>query len=251
MTKSNPKEVKVGAPAWMSTFSDLMTQILVFFVFLFTMSSLDIIKARTALVSFSAAFGGYSTLQNSAAFKHQLMIPYPETSPDRMQGSQGDDLSTAKLKEKLHEILFIVKANSIEEGIQGRYTDQGNLEITFTEELLFESGSASLKAESFTLLEKIGNALTDIENEIIVEGHTDNLPLSPRTGFQSNWELSSARALTVAKLFTEKSRIHPRRISIAGYGEHKPIVDNTTAKNRAINRRVAVIVVKELEDRVY
>ncbi len=247
-----PESPPPGSPAWMATFSDLMTQILVFFVFLFSMSSIDIVKMRTALVSFSAAFGGYSVLRNNAMFEHQLMVPYPESTPDKMPGSSGDNLSDASMAEKLNEIMFIVKANSnMEDDIQGKYNDQGNLEITMKDKLLFEKGSAELTPESYTVLKKIGESLADINNKVIVEGHTDELPPSIKSGYKSNWELSSARALKVAELFMSKSNIKSERISIAGYGEYKPLVQNISEKNRAINRRVSVIIVKEEMDKVY
>lgn len=245
------KDPAPGSPAWMTTFSDLMTQILVFFVFLFTMSSVDVIKIRTALISFSAAFGGYSTLQNLSFQPVPMMVPYPESSPDRLHGKSGDALELSLIEEKMHEIVFIVKANSKEEEIQGKYNEQGDLVVTIKDNLLFKSGSAELIQEAIPILERIGNVLADIENPIIVEGHTDNLQPNIRTGFKSNWELSSARALNVAQLFIKRSFVRPERISIAGYGEHKPIVPNTSDKNRSINRRVSVIVVKDNVNKVY
>lgn len=247
-----PEEPKAGSPAWMATFSDLMTQILVFFVFLFSMSSVDIVKLRTALISFSAAFGGYSTLRNSAMFEHQLMVPYPETTPDKIPGSSGDELSEASMADKLNEIIFIIKSNNTaEDEIQGKYNDLGNLEITIKDQLLFQSGSATLKAEASTILEKIGVTIADINNNIIVEGHTDDIAPSKQSGYKSNWELSSARALSVAQIFIKNSNINAKRISIAGYGEYKPIVQNISEQNRAINRRVSVIIVKNKPDELY
>jgi chemotaxis protein MotB len=247
-----PEEPKAGSPAWMATFSDLMTQILVFFVFLFSMSSVDIVKLRTALISFSAAFGGYSTLRNSAMFEHQLMVPYPETAPDKIPGSSGDDISDASMADKINDIMFIVKSNSFDDDeIQGKYNDMGNLEITIKDQLLFQSGSAKLKNEATPILEKIGASLADINNNIIVEGHTDDIPPNIQSGYRSNWELSSARALSVAQIFIGKSNINANRISIAGYGEHKPLVQNISEKNRAINRRVSVIIVKNKPDELY
>ncbi len=247
-----PEEPPKGSPAWMNTFSDLMTQILVFFVFLFSMSSVDIVKLRTALISFSAAFGGYSTLRNSAMFEHQLMVPYPETTPDKIPGSSGDELSEASMADKLNEIMFIIKSNSTaEDEIQGKYNDLGNLEITIKDQLLFQSGSATLKAEASPILEKIGVSIADINNNIIVEGHTDDIAPSRQSGYKSNWELSSARALSVAQIFIKNSNINAKRISIAGYGEYKPIVQNISEQNRAINRRVSVIIVKNKPDELY
>ncbi len=246
-----PESPPPGSPAWMATFSDLMTQILVFFVFLFSMSSIDIVKMRTALVSFSAAFGGYSTLQNTAFLPNQMMVPYPETSLDRNPGASGEEASDDKLAEKLNDIMFIVKANSNDDPIQGRFNDQGNLELTIKDKLLFKSGGAELTPESIPILEEIGKTISDIDNNIIIEGHTDDLAPGVNSGYRSNWELSSARALNVGQVFIKNSKIRPNRISIAGYGEHKPIVPNNSEKNRAINRRVSVIIVKRNLDELY
>jgi chemotaxis protein MotB len=245
------EEAKAGAPAWMATFSDLMTQILVFFIFLFTMSSLDIIKFRSALISFSSTFGGYSTLKETSLFEYKKLISYPETNMDKHQGSQNSELNESATEKALQEIMFLVRANDMDEYIIGKYNEQGNLEIIIREPVLFKSGNAQLQDEAFKILESIASSLLQMENNIIIEGHTDNLPPSSSSEFSSNWELSSARALTVANIFIDKIGIEPARIAIAGYGEHRPLVSNTTKENRAMNRRVSVVIVKDLWNRVY
>ena len=247
-----PEEIKKGAPPWMASFADLLMQLVVFFVFLYALSSLDLIRLRKALLSINAAFGGQSVLKDVPILEYRKAPQNTETQVDVMPGSIGNEHTEPSMQDKLNDILFIVRTRSIaDDGVQGRYNDDGNIEITFKNQILFKSGSAELLPESYDILAQIGNALVDINNNIIIEGHTDDIAPNIKSGYHSNWELSSSRALNVAQIFIKRSNIRPERISIAGYGEYKPIVPNTSEKNREINRRVSVIIVKGQASTVY
>ncbi len=114
--------------------------------------------------------------------------------------------------------------------------------ININDKILFKSGSAALKPEVSVSLEKIAKVLNNYpENRIQVEGHTDNVPI--RGGeFRDNWQLSSERALAVLAYLLREKKLNPERFSAVGYGEHNPIVPNTTPDNRALNRRVDITV---------
>src|SRR4030042_3624540 len=125
-----------------------------------------------------------------------------------------------------------------------RYHDR--LIIDIGEKISFDSGKADLKRSVMPALEKITVVLNNYpENKIIVEGHTDNVPIST-SRFRDNWQLSTERALSVLYYILREKRLNPSRFSAAGYGENNPIVPNDTVANKALNRRVDIVLVPRL-----
>ena len=120
--------------------------------------------------------------------------------------------------------------------------DRG-LVITFVAEVLFDSGKAELRQSSFEKLDKIADVLNTTVKDLSVgiEGHTDDVPIQ-RSGWKSNWELSSARALSVVHYLTQTDNILPGRLSATGYGEFRPVADNSTTEGRQKNRRVEIVI---------
>lgn len=123
--------------------------------------------------------------------------------------------------------------------------DRG-LVITFVAEVLFDSGQAKIKTEGKGMLDKVARTLNEegIENDIGIEGHTDNEPIK-YSGWKSNWELSTARATSVLHYFIDNGGIVPERLSATGYGEYRPIASNQTPEERQKNRRVEIIIKPE------
>ncbi|MGA2556379.1 MAG: OmpA family protein [Verrucomicrobiota bacterium] len=121
---------------------------------------------------------------------------------------------------------------------------QGRLTVTILDRVMFDSGEAILKPDGEAVLRKVASILAGHpELKIHVIGHTDNVPI--RTRFASNWELSTARALAAAHFLTEKAGVDPRRLGAVGYGEYRPIADNSTAEGRARNRRIAITILPD------
>ncbi|HPA63038.1 MAG TPA: OmpA family protein [Spirochaetota bacterium] len=126
-----------------------------------------------------------------------------------------------------------------------RYHDK--LIINIDDKISFASGSADLKPEILPALDKIKKILSDYpEYQIVVEGHTDNIPIKTQK-FRSNWQLSTERALSVLDYLLSKTKIDPRRFSAAGFAEHSPIMPNDTAENRSLNRRVDIVVIPRVK----
>ena len=113
--------------------------------------------------------------------------------------------------------------------------------ISLAGNLLFDSGKSDLKPRGMTLLDTLAERLRTMPNEIRVEGHTDNIPIATPL-YPSNWELSSARATTVARYLAEHDEIAASRLSAAGFGEFHPVAPNDTREGRARNRRVDLVV---------
>ncbi len=117
------------------------------------------------------------------------------------------------------------------------------LVITFVEEVLFDSGRASLREDSLQKLGKVSGVLqtTALDLNIGIEGHTDNQPIK-YSSWKSNWELSSARALSVLHDLQEKGGVKPERLAAIGYGEYRPVAPNDTSEGRQKNRRVEIVI---------
>lgn len=124
--------------------------------------------------------------------------------------------------------------------------DKG-LVITFVSEVLFDSGKAKLRKDSFAKLDKVADVLNTTVSDLNVgiEGHTDNRPIK-RSGWKSNWELSTARALSVLHYLSDKNVSEPRLAAI-GYGEYKPVASNDTKEGRQANRRVEIVILPKTE----
>ena len=121
------------------------------------------------------------------------------------------------------------------------------LVITFVADILFDSGKAKLKSKTYSILDKVARVLKEDvpENNIGIEGHTDNEPIK-YSGWKSNWELSSARALSVLHYLLDRKKIAPRRLSAIGYGEHRPVASNANAEGRQLNRRVEIVILPKI-----
>ncbi len=124
---------------------------------------------------------------------------------------------------------------------------QGKLTVNILDRVLFDSGEADLKPEGAAVLRKVADLLQQHTNlQVHVVGHTDNVPIrSGRSRFASNWELSTARAAAAVRFLTEKTGVDPKRLGVVGYGEFRPIADNSTADGRAKNRRIALTILSE------
>jgi chemotaxis protein MotB len=138
----------------------------------------------------------------------------------------------------------MVLAGEISRGAVRLRHDERGVVIQLTDKTLFDSGSAVIREDAKPILSRVATLLKSIPNQIRIEGHTDNRPI--RTArYPSNWELSVARATNVLRYLEEVHGISPGRLSASGYGEWRPLRPNTTEGNRALNRRVDIIVLRE------
>jgi flagellar motor protein MotB len=121
---------------------------------------------------------------------------------------------------------------------------QGKLTVNILDRVMFDSGEAIMKPDGEAVLRKVAAILTEHpELKIHVIGHTDNIPI--RAKFASNWELSAARALAAVHFLTEKAGVDPHRVGAVGYGEYRPVADNSTEEGRARNRRIAITILSD------
>ncbi len=237
--RKNLEEKKSGSPAWMTTFSDLTTLLLTFFVLLYSFSSIDAQKFKnmaSALQSVLVGQGGGSILEGDGSSGNMNLEEIQPTPHDK---------SSSQLNGETKEIYQRVKDFIEKENLGAEVTlraDHRGVIIEIKENILFDSGKVELKPKSMVLLDKLTGLINEFDNEIIVEGHTDNVPIDNKE-FPSNWELSVTRATTVVRYFTEEKNVDPKRLSAAGYGEYRPIAPNDVPKNKTLNRRVNILIV--------
>ena len=123
---------------------------------------------------------------------------------------------------------------------------RGKLKVNMVDEILFDSGKTTIKPQGVEVLERVGNILVTVRDRAInIEGHTDNVPIGAELGkrYPTNWELSAARATTVARYLQEKIGIDPGLLSATGYGEYQPVAPNESEEGRAKNRRIEIVLV--------
>lgn len=164
------------------------------------------------------------------------------------KGRRSDVEKIETLKEELEslrharEVLERRLATELEnQDVRLEMAEKG-LVITFVAEVLFDSGKADIKKDSEAMLDKVARILKEEvpDNEISIEGHTDNVPIK-HSGWDSNWELSAQRALSVL-YYLESQGVSSNMLSAKGYGPYKPVASNDTEKGRQLNRRVEVVI---------
>jgi len=243
-----------GAPEWMATFADLMSLMMCFFVLLLSFSEMDVQKYKQLAGSMKAAFGVQQEVEatsiplGTSIIAQEFSPAQPEaTVVNEVRQQTMDEMKqnlkveeAAKAEDKAEELKEMLK-KEISEGLLEISTIEDQVIIRIQEKGSFESASAKVSPGFRGTLNKISNALNQVEGKIIVAGHTDNIPIQTYE-FPSNWVLSAARAAAVADAMTREDQIDPNRVEIRAYGENKPIDSNDTAMGRAANRRVEIIV---------
>jgi chemotaxis protein MotB len=266
---------------WMITYADLITLLLIFFVIMYAMSSLDTEKYNVVTGSLSQTFkrgssvldGGNGLLDGKKGLDGlgetdgpaNASSPSASTAPGTNNGSGNTDSGTtptdnimpsarelafreqeAKLAELMGVITKYVADNNLGNQIFVADKPQG-IAITLSDRFLFDAGNAALKPPSLPALKQLSGLFRDIGATISIEGHTDNTPLSRLSRYNDNWELSGARALSVLRYFVDKEGLNPRTFQYAGYADTRPASDNTTEAGRQKNRRVEIIVLRQLQ----
>ena len=219
------EDCSVDARRWLTTFNDMITLLMVFFVLLFSMGSLDVKRFKHFQNALQSAMGvlyegrhaPVGTIDDNS-MDNPGKVEYPPQS-DETRGRLSLDNT---------------------DGLEATYT-HGGIHLTLDDRLLFASGSARLTAEGIDLLKKVGRIIKPLERRIRIEGHTDNRPISTNF-YPSNWELSTARAISVVKYLVDQSGIDPGSLSAAGYGDSRPREPNDTQAHLARNRRVEIIL---------
>ncbi|GMT41658.1 MAG: chemotaxis protein MotB [bacterium] len=211
--KEDAHEEAYGDVAWLGILGDLMMLLLTFFVMLFSIAAPNADQYLEVLKNIGDALGGKSIVERKAS-------PIDEA------------------RDKMHRI---ITDNNLVNDIE-LTSDTRGLVIYSRGDFFFTPGSADLLPDTVLFLKKVAAIIKTIPLKVLVEGHTDDVPIkTPR--FPTNWELSTARAATVVRYFIEEENIDPKRFIVAGYGEFKPRFP-LVPENRPKNRRVEIVILK-------
>lgn len=268
MAKKRPEEPPKGAPAWQCTFADLMNLLLCFFVMLYAMSSIDEEKFELIAASFNQSFSIFSAgataigdgvlISNGVSQLNEL-DQYINSTGKAAEGEVDENLDKDKDEDADAESAMdtieeagLQESEQMAENVQEAVNEKdlnGDIDVDFTAQyveltlkgsLLFDSGSAVLKADVYPVLDQVGVILERYaDGTIEIEGHTDNVPMSSAR-YANNNELSDARALSVFDYLVAHTALNPADIKHSGRGEYVPVADNSTEEGRAKNRRVEI-----------
>jgi chemotaxis protein MotB len=258
-------EEHVNHEAWVIPYADMLTLLMVMFLALFATGRVDMEKFKKLAENLKQDFGGSAEivslegggsgslgLEGGAGIFTGALAPTVGGEPTQMQIEQArQQYEKAAAGEALEDLQGFEQTLTGKATIAG-FSDnllvslegRGMLVTVLSDEVLFRPGSAALEPAGFTVLGVVAEALRTIPNSIIIEGHTDARPIS-NNRFQSNWELSTARATTVLQFFLSAG-VSPERLAASGYGETQPVAGNETPEGQAKNRRVEIVVLTDV-----
>ncbi len=262
MARRNKPEEHENHERWLVSYADFITLLFAFFVVMYSISQVNEGKYRVlsdALVNafkaaptnttpiapalmIDASTKGQSSTARSQAQKQTFIVLKNDPAQEARQKQQAE-----KMKGIARDILKVMESLTKNGQVKVSQSVHG-IAIEINASLLFASGQASLEAGSIKALKAVGKVLADVPNDIQVEGFTDTTPINT-VAFPSNWELSSARASSVVRLFVD-SGVPPERLVAVGYGEFRPIDSNSTAEGRARNRHVTVMILSEQQEKI-
>ncbi|NLA34333.1 MAG: OmpA family protein [Actinobacteria bacterium] len=249
-------EEHVNHEAWVIPYADMLTLLMALFLVMWATSQVDVNKAREVAAGFADSLnivgngegvGGQGVLESGAE---------PNVKPEILDGRALQALENAQMQaaaqaastQQLSDIQNEITQRADDFGLSADVTfrneDRGLIVSIMSEGVLFELGSAVLRPQGVAVLDQLAAVVTAVPNQIVVEGHTDNVPIATAQ-YPSNWELSTARATAVLRYLVEVRGVPKERIAAAGYGEQRPIADNASTDGRSRNRRVDIAVLAE------
>lgn len=242
MARRRRKEEPINHERWLVSYADFITLLFAFFVVMYSISSVNEGKYKVLSDSMEGIF--------KQAERSIKPIPIGDERFKGQANADGDSEAAGSEQEPLDSI-----AEQIREQFDGLLGDgklyvRANemwLELELSSSLLFPSGDAIPHQDAFDIIEKISAILAPFENPIQVEGFTDDLPISTAQ-YPTNWELSAARAASIVRMLVMDG-VQPQRLAAVGYGEFQPIVENTDAQGRARNRRVVLVISRDVNNR--
>lgn len=242
--------------SWLLPYADLLTLLVALFIVLFAMSDINIQKYEQLASVFRSEFSN----AGSGVLDHQEMpVPPPVeegAEEDENEEIEEDDEEVDRSESELRDLQALqtqinhyIKDHELTEQLGTELTDEG-LMITLVNEVLFDSGSAKVKETSKEMANDVSVLLyTEPPHQVVISGHADDVPIETEE-YNSNWELSVSRAINFMTLILENEELDPTLFSAKGYGEFHPIVPNTSAENRAKNRRVEVLILPNYDIQV-
>ncbi|MFD1885659.1 flagellar motor protein MotB [Paenibacillus wenxiniae] len=254
---------------WLITYADLITLLLIFFIVMYSVSQIDSDKYKVLTESLQLTFQSQNSIldggkgvtgtagqsvndggkgnqegQNGQTPEGQQNSSGQETLTNREQAFREQERELANLMQVIQNY---VQTNNLQGQVSVVDKPQG-ISITLSDQFLFDEGRADLKSGSLGTLARLASLFQSINTTISIEGHTDNLPIVHASRYKDNWELSGARALSVLRYFIDVKKLNQAKFQYAGYGATRPTADNSNPSGRQKNRRVEIIVLRQLQE---
>ena len=257
------KDDHVSHERWLVSYADFITLMFAFFVVLYSSAQIDKRKAGQLAIAIQAAFqqmGIFDAASSRVALASAEPTPIADVQiienvkrlqnlgqlPSPAQGPTAGSVDRPKMDE-LQKKLEGALALQIDNRIISVVPNKEGIVVSLREAGFFQSGSTQLGPQTIPALASIVKIIGPEKMDIRIEGHTDNVPIhNPK--YDSNWELSTARATEIIKLFITKFALAANRLSASGYGEYYPTASNDTAEGRAMNRRVDLVILNSISD---
>ena len=228
--KKEYKDDSPKAPFWLTTYGDMVTLLLTFFILMFAMSTINERKFMQAAQSLQEALGG-GVMEGSISVIGAESI---------MTGSSGLTREDVDILETLEQIAELMENEALSELSSMEIIGAGEVLLRLGDEMLFDPGMAVLKPGARQILRGITESIIGTTEKLWVEGHTDNVPIYSAE-FPSNWELSTGRALSVVK-FLQELGVPADQLAAVGHSEYVPLATNDTPEGRQTNRRVELYI---------
>jgi len=207
-------------PLWLVVLSDIMTNLMLFFLIMYVFS----LQPEEMRASFYKGFQEKSLSESKEAKAEKVIQKFKEedaaeTIKDQLKKSKLKDMADVEITDR-------------------------QIRVKMQAPILFRSGEAGLNENAKTALDPLGAVLLTLNNDFVVEGHTDSIPIG-NSPYKTNWELSVGRADSVIEYFFKKYSIPQERFLAAAYGEFRPLGDNKTKEGRARNRRIEIVILRK------
>lgn len=248
---------------WLITYSDLITLLLIFFIVMYSMSKVDMAKYEIFAQSLHLQFAkGDSNLQKyEGAFgdlkqgdgqdgdsRNLQTSPTPTPTPTPTPSMSAEERQQMQREEDLQNLLAKVNQYINENNLQAQVSAnnaQRGVVIKLNDLILFDLGKADLKPAALPILDKLASLFKTLDTRVSIEGHTDNLPVQPGSLYKDNWGLSQARSVSVVRHFLNTEGMQDDMFVSAAYADTMPIAPNDSEENRAKNRRVEIVVLRD------
>ncbi|TDF93465.1 flagellar motor protein MotB [Paenibacillus piri] len=239
---------------WLITYADLITLLLIFFVIMYAMSKIDTEKYQVLSQALNFEFKKADSVLPQGQGVLGRVSTAKATSGDNSENGEKEkkereekeqkEIREKQLENLLEKIQQYIQQQNLQAQVFAADTPKG-IAVTLNDLFLFDLGKAELKKEAYPILDQLATLFPTLMTTISIEGHTDNLPLATGSLYKDNWGLSNERSLSVLRYFINTAGLDPKKFISSGYADTRPVAANDNAENRAKNRRVEIVVLRD------
>ena len=248
MKRKHDHEEHESSERWLVSYADFITLLFAFFVVLYATSTQNVEKEKQFEESIREQMkippqGGGGAGGSGQGLAQQALGEAAEVSPNQGGDSERQKLArSAELEEEIEKAIGKSMTEEEKKQISELRHDAFGVRMNLAASSVFPTGSAKLRRESLPVLDKLASILKGSEFKMLIEGHTDDVPVTGGE-FDSNWELASARATQVVRYLTKVRQVPANRLAAVAYADQRPLVPNSSEENRARNRRIEILLI--------